>query len=191
LTERQVSYFPEIDEKNTELTLKAVKKRAEEAGIKNIVISSTRGGTALKALEYFKGYNVIVVTHVAGFKEPGKIEMSDETVQKIKEMGGKVLTTVHTFGGIASAINKKFSTLESPQLVAHVLRMFGQGMKVVVEIVYMAADAGLLPMDEEVISIAGTGKGCDTAVLVKPAHSGNMFDLYVREIIAKPTVRTY
>ncbi|MBT3284141.1 hypothetical protein HN807_02005 [Candidatus Bathyarchaeota archaeon] len=191
MTERKVSYFPEIDEKNTELTLKAVKKRAEESGIKNVVISSTRGGTALKALEYFKGFNVIVVTHVAGFKEPGKIEMNDETVQKIKDMGGKVLTTVHTFGGIASAINKKFSTLESPMLIANVLRMFGQGMKVVVEIVYMAADAGLLPMDEEVISIAGTGKGCDTAVLVKPAHSGNMFDLYVKEIIAKPTVRTY
>ena len=145
----------------------------------------------MKALEYFQGYNVIVVTHVAGFREPGKIEMSDETVQKIKDMGGKVLTTVHTFGGIASAISKKFSTLESPMLVANVLRMFGQGMKVVVETVYMAADAGLLPMDEEVISIAGTGKGCDTAVLVKPAHSGNMFELYVREIIAKPTVRTY
>jgi hypothetical protein len=104
MTERQVSYFPEINEKNTELTLKAVKKRAEKAGIKNIVISSTRGGTALKALEYFKGYNVVVVTHVAGFKEPGKIEMDDETVQKIREMGGKVLTTVHTFGGVASAI---------------------------------------------------------------------------------------
>ena len=191
MTERKVSYFPEIDEKNTELTLKAAKKRAEEAGVKNIIVSSTRGGTALKALEYFQGYNVIVVTHVAGFKEPGKIEMSDETVKKIKDMGGKVLTTVHTFGGIASAISKKFSTLESPMLVANVLRMFGQGMKVVVETVYMVADAGLLPMDEEVISIAGTGKGCDTAVLVKPAHSGNMFDLYVREIIAKPTVRTY
>jgi len=191
MTERKIWYFPEIDEKNTELTLKAAKKRAEEAGVKNIIVSSTRGGTALKALEYFQGYNVIVVTHVAGFREPGKIEMSDETVQKIKDMGGKVLTTVHTFGGIASAISKKFSTLESPMLVANVLRMFGQGMKVVVETVYMAADAGLLPMDEEVISIAGTGKGCDTAVLVKPAHSGNMFELYVREIIAKPTVRTY
>jgi len=191
MNERKVSYYSEINEGNTELTLKAAKARAEEAGIRNIVISSTRGGTALKALEYFKGYNVVVVTHVAGFKEPGKIEMDDETVQKINEMGGKVLTTVHAFGGIASAINKKFSTLESPMLIANVLRMFGQGMKVTVEIVCMAADAGLLPMDEEVISIAGTGKGCDTAILVKPAHSGNIFDLYVREIIAKPTVRTY
>jgi hypothetical protein len=74
-------------------------------------------------------------------------------------------------------------------LIANVLRIFGQGMKVVVETIYMAADAGLLPMDEEVISIAGTGRGCDTAIVAKPVHSGNLFDLYVKEIIAKPLAR--
>lgn len=191
MVEKTITYYPEISEANTEVTLKAVKKRAEELGVKNIVVSSTRGGTALKVLEHFKGYNVVVVTHVAGFKETGKIEMSDETVEEIKAKGGKVLTTVHGFGGVASAVYKKFNTIESPLLIANVLRMFGQGMKVVVECIAMASDAGLLPMDEEVISIAGTGKGCDTAVLAKPAHSGNIFDLYVKEIIAKPLVRTY
>lgn len=191
MVEKTITYFPEIAEENTEVTLKAVKKRAEELGIKNIVISSTRGGTALKVLEYFQGYNVVVVTHVAGFKEPGKIEMTDETVEEIKAKGGKVLTTAHAFGGVVSAVYKKFTTVESPLLIANVLRMFGQGMKVVVECIAMAADAGLLPMDEEVISIAGTGKGCDTAIVAKPAHTGNIFDLYVKEIIAKPLVRTY
>lgn len=191
MVEKTITYYPEISEENTEVTLKAAKKRAEELGIKNIVVSSTRGGTALKVLEHFKGYNVVVVTHVAGFKEPGKIEMSDETVAEIKEKGGKVLTTVHGFGGVSSAVMKKFNTLESGMLIAHVLRMFGQGMKVVVECILMAADAGLLPMDEDVLSIAGTGKGCDTAIVAKPAHSGDLFDLYVREIVAKPLVRTY
>lgn len=191
MVEKTITYFPEIGDENTEVTLKAAKKRAEELGIKTVVVSSTRGGTALKVLEHFKGYNVVVVTHVAGFKEPGEIEMSDETVAEIKEKGGKVLTTVHAFGGVASAVMKKFNTLESGMLIAHVLRMFGQGMKVVVECILMAADAGLLPMDEDVMSIAGTGKGCDTVVVAKPAHSGNLFDLYIREIVAKPLVRTY
>jgi hypothetical protein len=117
--------------------------------------------------------------------------MSDETLAEIKEKGGKVLTTVHAFGGVASAIQKKFDTLESGLLIANVLRMFSQGMKVVFEIIYMAADAGLLPMDEDVIAIAGTGKGADTAIVAKPAHSGDLFDLYVKDIIAKPTTRTY
>jgi len=191
MTEKKIVYYPKISEENTEKTLKAAKKRADELGIKNIVVSSTRGGTALATLDVFKGYNVVVVTHVAGFKEPGKIEMSDDTVAEIKKKGGKVLTTVHAFGGVASAIQKKFNTMESGLLIANVLRMFGQGMKVAFEIIYMAADAGLLPMDEDVVSIAGTGKGADTAIVAKPAHSGDMFDLYVKEIIAKPTIRTY
>jgi hypothetical protein len=191
MSEKKIIYYPEVGEGNTEKTMKAAKERADELGIKNIVVSSTRGGAALAALEVFKGYNVVVVTHVAGFKEPGKIEMSNETVAEIKEKGGKVLTTVHAFGGVASAIQKKFNTMESGLLIANVLRMFGQGMKVALEIIYMAADAGLLPMDENVVSIAGTGKGVDTAIVAKPAHSGELFDLYVKEIIAKPSNRTY
>lgn len=190
LTEKKVVYFDEIKEANTELTLKAAKKRADELGIKDIIVSSTRGGTALKALEHFKGgYNVIVVTHSAGFKEPGKIEMSDETKKEIMTKGGRVLTTLHAFAGVDRAINRKFNTLGSSELVAHILRLFGQGMKVCIETVYMAADSGMLTMDRDVVSIAGTGKGCDTAVVVKPAHLSDMFDLYVKEIICKPTTR--
>ena len=191
MSEKKIIYYPEVGEGNTEKTMKAAKERADELGIKNIVVSSTRGGTAHAAFEVFKGYNVVVVTHVAGFREPGKIEMSDETVAEIKEKGGKVLTTVHAFGGVSSAIQKKFDTMESGLLIANVLRMFGQGMKVALEIIYMAADTGLLPMDEDVVSIAGTGKGADTAIVAKPAHSGQLFDLYVKEIIAKPSTRTY
>jgi hypothetical protein len=187
--EKSILYYEEIGEKNTEKTFEASKSRAEELGIKDIVVASTRGGTALKALKVFKGYNVVVVTHSAGFREPGKIEMDDETLGKIKEAGGRVLTTGHAFAGVSRAINRKFNTLGPAELVANILRMFGQGMKVVVECAYMAADAGLLPMDGDIISIAGSGKGADTAVVLKPAHLQNMFDLYVKEIIAKPTTR--
>jgi hypothetical protein len=59
-------------------------------------------------------------------------------------------------------------------------------MKVVVEITAMAADAGAVPVDRDVIAIAGSGRGADTAVVVKPAYSHNLFDMVVREIIAKP-----
>jgi hypothetical protein len=51
----------------------------------------------------------------------------------------------------------------------------------------MAADSGLIPMDRDVISIAGSGRGADMAVVLKPAHLQDLFDTYVREIIAKPT----
>lgn len=190
MPEKKILYFDEIVDVNTEKTLAAAKKRADELSIKEIVVSSTRGGTALKALDLFgEGYKVIVVTHSAGFREPGKIEMADEAKEEIQAKGGIVLTTIHAFAGVDRAINKKFNTIGPSELVANVLRMFGQGMKVCVETVYMAADSGLLSMDSDVVSIAGTGKGCDTAIVVKPAHLNDMFDLYVKEIICKPTAK--
>jgi len=59
-------------------------------------------------------------------------------------------------------------------------------MKVCVEIVLMATDAGLTSIDKDVIAIAGTGRGADTAVLVRPASTSDFFNLKIKEIIAKP-----
>jgi len=67
------------------------------------------------------------------------------------------------------------------------LRTFGQGTKVAVEMTLMAADAGLIRTDEEVISIGGTASGVDTALLIKPAHTQDFFDLKVKEVICKPS----
>jgi len=53
----------------------------------------------------------------------------------------------------------------------------------------MAADAGLIPINKNVVCVAGTGHGADTAIVVKPAHSSNFFDLKIAEIIAMPMKR--
>ena len=184
--EKKVTYFEKIGEENTDSCLVAAKKRAEELKIRDIVVASTRGSTGLKAAEFFKEYNLIVVAHSTGSREPGKQEMPDETQKKIISAGGKVLITGHAFAGVSRAINRKFNTLGPAELVANVLRLFGQGMKVVVECTYMAADAGMIPIDKDIISIAGSGRGADTAVVIKPAHLNDMFNLYIKEIITKP-----
>jgi hypothetical protein len=185
-TEKSILYFEKIGEENTDETLKASKKRADELGIKDIVVASTRGPTGVKASEVFKGYNLIVVTHATGYRGPGQQELSNENHEKIKANGGKILTTSHAFAGVSRALRGKFDTIGPAAIIAQTLRMFGQGMKVVVECAYMAADAGLIPMDRSVLSIAGSGRGADTAVVLKPSHLNTMFDLYVKEIIAKP-----
>lgn len=185
-TQKSITYFEERGEKNTDETLKAAKKRADELGIRDIVVASTRGGTGVKAVEVFKGYNVVVVTHSTGFREPGAQELPDDLKAKIEAGGGVVLTTNHAFAGVDRAIRRKFETVGPSELIAQTLRMLGQGMKVVVECAAMAADSGLIPVDKDVISIAGSGRGADTAVVLKPAHVQAIFDTYVREIIAKP-----
>ena len=70
-------------------------------------------------------------------------------------------------------------------LIADTLRLFGQGTKVAVEVSIMAADAGMLS-GSDIISIGGSGRGADAALVLKPAHQNNFFDLRIREIICKP-----
>jgi len=187
VVEKSIIYFDKPGEVNTDRVLEAAKKRADELGIRDIVVASTRGGTGVKAVEAFKGYNVVVVTHSAGFREPGGQELEGAAAEKIRKGGGKILTTGHPTAGIDRAIRSKFDTVGYSEIVAQTLRLLCQGMKVVVECAAMAADAGLIPADKDVVAIAGSSRGADTAVVIKPANSMRLFDLVVREIIAKPS----
>jgi hypothetical protein len=66
------------------------------------------------------------------------------------------------------------------------LKTFGQGTKVAVEIVLAAADAGLISTKEDVISIGGSHRGADTALVIAPTNGADFFDIKIREIICKP-----
>lgn len=184
--EKSILYFSEPGETNTDKLLEFTKKRACELGITDIVIASVRGCTGLKAVEIFKDFNVVVVTHSMGFREPGKLELDEVTANKIKSKGGKILTTSHAFANINRAIRNKFDTISLTDIVPQTLRLFSQGMNVLIECATMAADAGLIPVDKDIISIAGSKVGADTAVILRPANSNRFFDLKILEIIAKP-----
>ena len=95
-------------------------------------------------------------------------------------------TGTHFFGGVGRAVRLKFGGLEVDELVAHTLRIFGQGIKVTVEIAIMALDAGLIPHGKEIIVIGGAGQGADTAVVCLPSHGKEFFSFEIREIICKP-----
>ena len=183
---KSIIYFSKPGEVDADEAMRAALERAKELNIRDVVVASTRGATALKAVEYFTGYNLVVVPHVWGSKETGTQEMPEETAEKIRSMGGKIVYAAHAFSGVNKAIQGKFDTMYPAGIIAQTLRLFGQGMKVVVEISAMAADAGLIPVNKDVIAIAGSGKGADTAVVIKPANSHNLFDSVIREIIAKP-----
>jgi hypothetical protein len=179
-------YFEKAGIENTATTLKIAKKRAEELGIKTIVIASTVGDTAVKAMDVFKGYKVIVVTHVTGMRQPDTQEFAEENRKIVETKGGVILTTTHALGGLSKAMRNKYNTFVLGEIIADTLRIFGQGVKVVCEIAAMAADAGLVRTDEDIIAIAGSGRGADTAVVMQPANTHNFFDLKVREILCKP-----
>ncbi len=186
VVERKVTYFNEAGKHNTDALLRIVKEYVEKEGIRNVVVASTTGETGAKASKIFKGCNIVIVTHCFGFREPGKIELKDEYRREILANGTKIFTGVHALSSVERAIRKDFGTIQPLELIANTLRLIGEGTKVCVEITLMAADAGLIPVDKDVIAIAGTGRGADTALRIQPANSGRFFDLKIKEVIAKP-----
>ncbi|MFQ6086511.1 MAG: pyruvate kinase alpha/beta domain-containing protein [Candidatus Bathyarchaeia archaeon] len=186
LVERKTVYFDSAGKQNTDVVLKLAKDYARAEGIMDIVVASTTGETGAKAAQTFRGLNVVVVTHHVGFREPGVHELREEFRQQILEHDARILTSTHALSSAERAIRKRFETLQPLELIANALRLLGEGTKVCVEIVVMAADAGLIPVDKDVIAIAGTGRGADTALVVKPANASTFFDLKIRETIAKP-----
>ena len=184
--ECKTTYFEQPGSKNTDLTLKLAKERAEQLGINNIVVASYSGVTGVKASEVFKGYNLIIVAGVIGFKEPNSSRLLPENRSIIERNGGKILHAAHSFGTLGRAVNNKFGTIQVDEIIAHVLRLFGQGVKVACEITCMATDAGLIRTDEEAIGIGGSGGGSDAAIVVKPTNTHTFFDIRIKEIICKP-----
>jgi hypothetical protein len=100
--------------------------------------------------------------------------------------GVAVLTAQHAFGGVGRGIRKKLGSYQVDEIIAYTLRIFGNGTKVAIELALMAADAGLVRTDQDIISVAGTSKGVDTALVLRPANSADFLSLVVKEIICKP-----
>ncbi|MFC2047945.1 pyruvate kinase alpha/beta domain-containing protein [Chloroflexota bacterium] len=184
--EGKTVYFANTGPENTEEVFRITKLRAKELSIKTIVVASTTGSTAARAADVFDRMKVIAVTHATGWKEPDVQEFTEENKQKVESNGGIVLTATHVFSGVSGAMRKKFNMYLLGDIIANTLRLFGQGMKVVCEIAMMAVDAGLVRTDEDIIAIAGSNKGADMAVVLRPANSRDFFDLRVKEILCKP-----
>jgi len=177
-------HFPKPGDYSEEV-FSLVMKRIQQGDISQVIVATTSGKTALKAAEVIKGVELIAVTHQAGFREPGEMEISKEIIDELKQKGVKVVTATHALAGVDRAIRKKHGTWMTTELIAETLRILGQGTKVCAEIVLMAADAGAIKLDN-LIAIGGTGRGADTAWVVKPAHSHTFFDMRLKELICKP-----
>ena len=187
--ESKTVYFEKPGRANTDEVLRVSRERAKELGIKTILVASTTGDTAVKAVETFSGFRVVAVSWCTGLREPDVQPFTKANRKIVESKGGAVHTATLVFAGVDRALRLKFQTMAMAEIVANTLRIFCQGIKVTCEIALMAADGGLVRTDEDVIAIAGTGateRGADTAIVVRPANSHCFFDLRVREILCKP-----
>jgi uncharacterized protein len=178
--EEQIVYFEKAGKNNTAAVLKLVKERARTRSISRVVLASTRGDTARAAAESFQGtdLNMVVIPWQYGFGEKQPFPPGLAT-----ELQGKG-HRVH-FGTMLFHTDGLYGT-ETPRVMANLLRIFGQGTKVCVEIIMMATDGGCIEPGEKVIAVAGSGAGADTAVVATAAPSTKMSALRIHEILCKP-----
>ncbi len=179
--EEKIVYFEEHGPQNTEQTLKLAVERARARGITKMVLASTRGETARTAAAMLAGTGIkmVIVPHQYGFIHKEQL-FTPELVAEMAKQGH----IVH-FGTMLFHTDKFYGNNTSTVL-ANMLRTFCQGMKVCVEIVLMAADAGHVAIGENVVVVTGTGRGADTAVLALASTSTHLADLHITEIICKP-----
>ena len=72
------------------------------------------------------------------------------------------------------------------EIMAHTLRLFGQGTKVCVEASVMALDADAIPFGVPVVAIGGSHRGADTAAVITPSYSASVLNTVVNELLCKP-----
>ncbi len=191
---KTICYFDAPGESNTDDAVKLAIERAQESGIRKIVIASTSGATARRFFSAMKGtgLELIVVTHVVGFSKPGVWEFSRDTAAILEKEGVTIVTGTHVLSGLERAISRsqKLGGASRTEAIAEALRRtVAVGLKVAVECVLIATDQGILPVDEEVIAVGGTISGADTVCVIRPSHTASFFDLQVREIVAMPRNR--
>jgi hypothetical protein len=178
--EEKIVYFEKPGPRNTGKTLELALARARARDIKKIILASTTGETALIAADYFAGSGIkmIVIPHQYGFRAGQRFP--EALIADLNEKGHQV------YFGTMLFHTDDFYGSKAPSVMAMLLRTFCQGMKVVHEILLMAANGGCVASGEKVIVVAGTGRGADTAAVAIAAPSSKLHELHITEILCKP-----
>ncbi len=179
--EKRITYFEDVKQDNTLMTFQIAADKLKELNIQKLVLASTKGETAKRAMEFFKdsGVQLIVVAHQYGFSSQDNL-FPQELVKQLRNNGHEVY-----FGTMLFHTEKLYAN-NTPTIIADFLRCFSEGVKVCYEITLMATDGGLLRLGESVIAIAGTGAGADTAMVMQAASTRSLNKLKVNELLCKP-----
>ena len=197
---REVYFFPEPGEGNTELVVEAVARRVESGDVKTVLVASNSGLTAAKLGRALKGKaKVFCVTEAPSRRESGNPwpTLEEGYRSELQELGVGVIEEA-AFAFHDTLLDESGWDMPSPgALVRETLYAFGQGLKVAVEVVLMAVDSGRIEPCQDVIGVGGSGEGADTAIVVRATYPTTVFArdskkrLEVREIIAMPLAKKW
>jgi len=156
--------------KSTGDLIEAVAERVKESAVDSVVVASTKGKTALRLAEALKGAAKVV--SVTEFTYDGDVKKT------MKKLG-------------VTAVERADLPIQERREMRQALLFFGAGVKAALEVAAIAAEKGVAPPGR-VIAVAGSRRGLDTALVVKPTTPSNFFSpdpekrMAVLEIIAMP-----
>ena len=187
--EKTVFYFDKKGPDNTVKTIEIALAGCKARGINKIVVASSRGNTAMMLKEMADpALDIIAVTYSAGSRYVEDVEAFNQNADKLVASGIKTVRGIHALSGTERAFENKYKSPFIPfNIVADTLRMFCHGVKVCVEIAVMAAEHGYISPEKDVVAIAGSHHGADTAVVLKPAYAADMFKTKIRQLLCMPS----
>ncbi|MBI5061083.1 MAG: hypothetical protein HZB67_02115 [Candidatus Aenigmarchaeota archaeon] len=183
---KEITYFEKPGKENTDKTIELAVRYVKKNNIKKIVAATYSGETALKISKKMKDIKIIAVTLHAGTKSKEKKAAWERNLGRLKATGIECYRGTQALSGVERAMNERYGGSFPLMIFVDALKLFSEGVKVCVEVTLMAADAGLVSPDEDIIAIAGTGGGCDTAMLIQPSYTTDVFNLGIKEIICMP-----
>jgi hypothetical protein len=199
---KSIFYFDVCGQVNTEKTLELAIKRACELDIKNLIVASETGLSAMKASDMLQNSDIhlIVVTSAAGTKIENtivgdlRIGIPDKKIwDQLERNGAKIVRATDPLFNIGAAMeHNRIPTLAT--IIRLCLKMVSSGTAVCVSATLMATDNGLLKEGEEVVVVAGSWLGLDTALVVQATNSVNLLKagvMQIKEIICKPRNPAY
>ena len=176
-------YFDKAGKRNTEQTLRLAKERAQALGLTKVVLASSNGFTARKALQVFQDTDIQLI--VVGTSR-AEFHQDVFTILEQKEIPVRFSAEVEYV---------------YPEVVRNAYRKMSEGMKVVMDLGMIVGEEGLAADNEEVVAVGGTGPrgfteggGADTAVVMLPLKHEDFAKVPetkdnrrdIKEIICKP-----
>lgn len=200
---KKIIYFDAPGPQNTTTVIDAVKDRVKEGDVEFIVVASVNGGTALNVAKSLKGAKASIICvsgcpfwQVFGEEYPRVRKhpfISAKTRKQLEGLDVRIVDDVPSPRDTIEYGLARYGFIPASWVVVEtLLAVGGYGFSVAVEIVLMTTDCGAIPPFTTVISIAGTDRGADTAIVAKSTYSPCVFSkdekqrFQVLEILAMP-----
>jgi hypothetical protein len=192
-----ITFFERPGAENTAKVVQAVRRRLRRKDIDKVLVASESGQLALELGKILAPASVICVTY-----DPATREKYQKPQLRKEELLHQGLTVVDT---VPEPLSRRLTfrnwwekqTLHLPGPSADLFWMTlicvgGHGFRTAVEIVFVAVEAGVVKIGERVVSIAGTGWGADSAIVMRASRFEDAVGedsekrMKIEEILAMP-----